>query len=109
MKPEDDQDTFEFDPIFVSSRREAIVSLALFGIFLIYVLSTSFWLGIQPATHADGTIATILGMPSWVFWGILVPWLAADLVTAWFCFSLMKNEPLEDSKDQSPQAESLHE
>ena len=38
----------------------------------------------------------VLGFPSWVFWGIALPWLAANLFTFWFCLFRMKDDPLEE-------------
>ena len=50
--------------------------------------------------------ATVLGMPSWVFWGVLVPWLGADLFGFWFCFFFMADDPLGESEDEAGETRS---
>jgi hypothetical protein len=39
-------------------------------------------------------------MPGWVFWGILMPWLFADLATIWFCFVYMVDDPLGPEEEE---------
>ena len=36
----------------------------------------------------------MLGFPTWVFWGILVPWMACTAVSVWFAFAFMGDEDL---------------
>jgi len=36
----------------------------------------------------------ILGFPGWVFWGIIVPWLACSLFTVWFGLAGMADDDL---------------
>jgi hypothetical protein len=43
-------------------------------------------------------------MPSWVFWGVLVPWLVADLFALWFCFFFMADDPLRDAEEEGDAA-----
>ncbi len=94
-----DPETHEYDPVFVHSLREAKVILAVFAVFATYVLSTAFWLGLPRKAELDGeAIPTVMGVPSWVFWSIVVPWLAANVVTGWFCFGLLQKDPLEDKQ-----------
>ncbi|MCA9133661.1 MAG: hypothetical protein KDA45_10920 [Planctomycetales bacterium] len=99
---------YELDPIFLSSRREAVVVLAIFALFTVYVLGVSFMLGAQPANPAGQGTPTMWGMPSWVVWGIVVPWVAANVVTAWFCFWYMKVEDLGSEGDGEIDLEEVH-
>lgn len=39
--------------------------------------------------------STVLGIPVWVFWGVVIPWIGANVVTCWFCFGLMQDDSLE--------------
>ena len=48
-------------------------------------------------------IPTTLGMPSWVVWGIAVPWIVADIFTVWFCFFYMKDDDLGLSPEELAQ------
>ena len=91
----------QYDPVLLHSRREALVILVMFGVCLVWSVTLCYVKGYrQPAS---GQIVTILGMPSWVFWGVLFPWLIADLFTFWFCFHFMKDDPLGEAKDESEQ------
>ncbi len=44
-------------------------------------------------------MATVLGFPSWIFWGIGLPWLLADVFTTWFCFCYMKDDDLGEAHE----------
>ena len=48
----------------------------------------------------EGPIPTTLGMPSWTFWGIAVPWVVATLITCWYALARIADEPLESSPDE---------
>ncbi len=37
-------------------------------------------------------ITLVLGMPSWVFYGILLPWVAATAFSVWFSLCYMQDE-----------------
>jgi hypothetical protein len=85
------------DPVVVHTRREALVILAAFVVFLTWSVSWCYLAGYrQPADP----IANILGIPGWVFWGVVVPWLVADVFSLWFCFFFMADDPLQDAEDQ---------
>jgi len=83
----------EYDPVFVHSRREAIV------IFCVW-LACLCWA--VPYCHLNGYTADfdpheltlIWGMPSWVFWGILLPWMLATLFSIVFCLFVMRDDDL---------------
>ena len=45
----------------------------------------------------------IAGMPSWVFWGIMVPWALCALFTFWFAGFFMADDDL--GKDHTPDLE----
>ncbi len=100
------------DPVVVHARREAVVILAAFVVCLIWSISVCYLLGYpgpdglpseghgSPAA-ANGPVAKVLGMPSWVFWGVLVPWIAADVFALWFCFCFMADDPLGEVEDET--------
>jgi hypothetical protein len=85
------------DPVFLHARREAVVILIAFVAFLVWSVSCSFLMG-YGAPNGD-PIVRVLGMPGWAFWGVLVPWFAADVFALWFCFFYMADDRLEDSDD----------
>lgn len=95
-------DADSYDPTFRNARREAIVILAAWLACLIWSLSVSIGLGYGAV---DGPIDTVLGIPAWVFWGIVVPWLAADVFALWFCFAFMANDELGELDEPEERTE----
>ena len=86
-----------YDPVLLHSRRETLVILVAFVLCLVWSVTWCYLAGYnQPA---DGQIAKVMGIPSWVFWGVLVPWLAADVFTLWFCFFFVADDPLGEEKE----------
>ena len=43
----------------------------------------------------------VLGMPSWVFWGIVLPWIIIDIAVIWFCFRFMQSNSLPQDEGHS--------
>ena len=41
-------------------------------------------------------VATVLGFPGWVFWGVVAPWMTANAFTFWFCLRALKNDEDEE-------------
>lgn len=50
-------------------------------------------------TVDSSNISLVMGIPSWAFWGIAAPWLAADVFTTWFCFWYMKDDDLGEAHE----------
>ena len=88
-----------YDPVFLHSRREAILIVGVWALGLIWAVPYCYLRGYDLAPEE---IDTIWGIPSWLFWGIAVPWLLADVFTAWFCFSYMAVDDL-GKEQQTPQ------
>jgi hypothetical protein len=90
----------DFDPDYLHSLRELVVLLVIFGLAFSWSIYVSFWLGYMPTedTEVIPEIPLILGMPAWVFWGILIPWLVIDVLAIVFCFGYMK---ADNAPDQS--------
>ena len=82
------------DPVFVSTRRDAIIVLAVFAVVCVWTVSWCYAHGYDEATVTP--IVTVLGIPSWVFWGIAVPWLVADVFTIWFFLWHMQDDDLAE-------------
>ncbi len=93
---ETESDSNQWDAVFLQSRRELWVILVLWGIFAVWVVGTSWWLGYR---GADEEFSMVWGFPSWVFWGVAVPWLAANGAILWFCCGFMKDQELESPAD----------
>ena len=67
------------------------------------------YFGYIPSSDRPDTPSLVLGIPSWVVWGLLVPWLVLILVTWFFAaFVLKDDEPLQPMpgfEDQLPLAD----
>jgi len=81
------------DAAFWQARREAAVVLILFFISLAWTLIVCHragYLAVDDSSAAELTL--VWGMPAWVFWGIVFPWLVIDVVAIWFCFGYMQDD-----------------
>ena len=89
------------DPVYRHSLREAIVVLGLWFACGVYTLSFCLSRGYRAPT--DEPVALVLGIPSWVVWGIFTPWIAVNAFAFWFCFVFVRDDDLgEDPPDDSP-------
>lgn len=88
--PSDPKD--QEDPLFRHARRELRMTLLAWLAFGIWVVGVSWWLG---AGTDSEEVATVAGMPVWVFWGVGLPWLLANVFTFWYCFRYMADDDLE--------------
>ncbi len=70
---------------FLRARREAALILASWAACLLWTIVYSHLYGYQA-----GPVPLVLGIPSWVFFGILVPWVAATVFSVWFSLCWMK-------------------
>ena len=83
-----------WDPVFLHSRREALVIFAVWLAALAWAVPFCYLTGYERGVAAP---ATMLGIPTWAFWGIAAPWILANAFTVWFCFRFMEDDPLEAS------------
>ena len=89
------------DPVLLHARRELSVILIVFCICLLWTVPFCYLNGYNQPT--DGEIAKVLGIPSWIFWGVTVPWLCMNVFTCWFCFFFMANDNLGEDEDITKQ------
>ncbi|MCA9077443.1 MAG: DUF997 family protein [Planctomycetaceae bacterium] len=82
------------DPVYLNARREALVILCLWAAAMMWAVPYCYFFGYHPVGD-PAELKTILGIPSWVFWGVVVPWgtccLASVALALWF----IKDEDLE--------------
>ena len=90
--------TDELDPTFVNSRREACIIFGAWLAALCWCVPYCYWNGYNVTDPEN--ISITFGMPSWVVWGIAIPWIVADVFTVWFCFFYMKNDDLGVSPEE---------
>ena len=96
----------EYDPVFLHARREAIVIFCTWLVALIWAVPYCYMHGYNVADPSQ--IKTVFGIPSWLFWGIAVPWIVANLFTTWFCFGFMKDAELVDGPDEAMESPLEH-
>ncbi len=75
--------------ILRSSRREAYFTGA------VWVLAGAYTVGYAGLfAYRDGTPELIAGVPSWVVWGVILPWIVCTVVTCWYAMCGIKDEDL---------------
>jgi len=83
---------------FRQARRELRFQLTTWALFALWVVGYCGYTAFD-AERAD--VPTILGMPSWVLWGIALPWLLAFVVTVYFSGWYMQDTELVDDSESS--------
>ncbi len=86
---------------FRQSRKELWFMLATWVVFLVWTLSYNAMYAFD--AEASGS-DPILGMPRWVFFGILVPWMVGLGLTFWFASCFMKDTQLMDVEGEQSQS-----
>lgn len=81
-----------YDTAFLNARREACVVVAFFAVVLVYTCGYCYLFGYD---RDPATLTTYWGIPDWVLWGVMAPWLASAVFTFWFCFRFMADDPLD--------------
>ncbi len=79
------------DPVLTSARREAIIVGVNFVVALGYSITYCYFNGYN-RTAED--LKFVFGFPDWIFWGILVPWLACVTFSFFFASRMMRDEDL---------------
>lgn len=84
--------------LLVNCLAESRWMLAFWLICFAWVIgySLSFGFGHDRSGVDDGQeIAIVGGVPSWVFWGVGMPWLVATVFSSWFALSHMQDDSLD--------------
>jgi hypothetical protein len=92
----------ELGASFRQSRCETLVILAGWIVLLLW---TGLACGIGSRLDPEEPVATLLGMPRWVFLGVILPWLAACGFTFWFALCFMADTDLDPDRERSEEAE----
>lgn len=88
--------TRDTDPVVRNARREAIIIGLAWVACTVYSCVYSYLYGYITPEHPLGAedLHPILGMPSWVFWGIMAPWAACAVFIFWFAGFYMTDDDL---------------
>lgn len=88
---ESGQTTPDYDPLFIHARREAVFIFLLWVACLLWCVPYCYMNGYVP----DGEEVPLMwGMPKWIVYGILGPWLIADVITILFCIFIFREDDL---------------
>ncbi len=87
------------DPVYRSSLAEMRWILLLWAICFLWVIGYSKLYGYSPT---DEPLTTVMGMPSWVFWGVILPWGVSATISCWFALTQIQDHPLDDSATGEP-------
>ena len=79
-----------WDSTFLNTRREALIIFAVWVATLLWAVPFSYLYGYDTGAVID----TVWGIPSWVFWGIATPWVAASVFALWFSLRGMADDDL---------------
>ena len=79
------------DPVLTSSRREALLVAATFVVALVYSVGYCYVNGYNRAAE---DLKFVFGFPDWIFWGVIVPWLACVVFSFYFASRFMRDEDL---------------
>ena len=88
-------------------RREALVVLVIMTVALGVSSTILYSQGYLAPDQRPAQPVLILGIPSWVMWGLVIPWLATIVVTWLFALFVMKDdEPYVEVPDALRQRDS---
>lgn len=79
------------DPVYLNARREGLV--AFLGWVIAGLLTVPTCLALGFGLDAD-EVTTTFGIPTWVFFGIVIPWLCMICYSVWFSLFFVKDEDL---------------
>ncbi len=88
----------EYDPTFINSRKEAIIIFSVWILALLWTIPYCYLNG-YPTDFDPDKMELVLGMPSWIVWGVAFPWMICNLFTVWFCLFYMKDDDLGENDD----------
>jgi TRAP-type C4-dicarboxylate transport system permease small subunit len=92
------------EPSYRRTLKEAIVALMLWFGAGVWVISVSYWLG------SGRPVVSIGGIPNWVLWGILLPWVTLFLIHSWYSLFFMQAGDMQagdmQAGDDEPPADS---
>ncbi len=74
-----------------NARREGLLIMAVWALALVWSVTAGYILGYN---RDAASIQLILGIPDWIFWSVVVPWLICFIFSTWFCFWYMADDDL---------------
>ena len=87
------------DPVYRHSKREAIFILILWAGSFAWTVPYCYFNGYQ-TTQDNWTLELTFGLPSWVVWGVAVPWVVCGIISILLCFFLIQDDDLGRADDE---------
>jgi hypothetical protein len=96
----------EATQLYRHARREALIVCAVWAVALAWTVGYSYLHGYRHAPESwvvraglaevrpPGSIPQHAGLPDWVLFGILLPWVSCSLFTVIFCLFVMRDDDL---------------
>ena len=85
------------DPVFKSSLRELKWIFVIWLVHFVWVVGYCYAFGyLAPKTQ----LTTVIGMPSWVFWGIAIPWICATAFTVYISLFVIRDQEFSNEEEQ---------
>lgn len=93
------------DPVVKNAKREGLIIAAAWLASTIYSCGYCYLFGyIRPSRPLGvNDLQPILGIPSWIMWGVLLPWGLCAVFTFWFAGFYMTDDDL--GVDHTPELE----
>jgi hypothetical protein len=80
-----------------NARREGLLIMLVWLATLVWSVGAGYYLGYNLKPEE---IRLILGMPAWVFWSVVLPWIVCLVFSVWFCFFYMADDDLGQDPDE---------
>ena len=77
---------FEYDPAYLNALRELKIMACFGALSLLWTIGYCSLYAYQTVDQQGAQIPMTWGIPSWVVWGIALPWATSGLFT--ICFAL---------------------
>lgn len=92
------------DPLLRSARREAAVAALIWLAAAIYSISycAAYGYDIPP-----DQLTFTFGIPTWVFWGVVVPWCVCTVIAILFATFFVRDDPLGAEARLDPETNDL--
>ena len=89
MPPQDSHE--QYDPVYLHARREAVLILVAWAVCMAWTVTYSYLFGY----HVDpDSFSITLGIPTWILWGVVAPWIGATAFSCWFALCYMVDDDL---------------
>lgn len=92
--------------------KEARMALSIWMVTLVTIVTVMVSAGYVPIEQRPNVPPLIWGIPSWVFWGLFVPWFVLIAISWWFAVCYLKDDSpaqeFPDSATVEAETESAH-